>query len=114
MKVEKFKVIELIRELILAIDKEMVNYPKKDIELKNKIRLNTYDILELSYEANVTTNIEDKRKLMFKLISKIKVIDFLLNLSFDKKIISEKRYYSFGRRLDDIAKYINGWLKSLI
>lgn len=114
MKAEKFKIIELIRDLLIAIDKEMINYPKKEIELKNKIRTNSYEILELSYEANVTTNIEDKRKLMFKIISKIKVIDFLLNLSFDKNIISEKRYYSFGRRLDDIAKYINGWLKTLI
>ena len=114
MKAEKFKVIELIRELIIAIDKEMANYPKKDIELKNKIRLNTYEILELSYEANVTTDILDKKKLIFKTIAKLKVIDFLLNLSLDKQLISEKRYYSFGRRLDDVAKYLNGWLKTLI
>ena len=114
MKAEKFEVIELIRELIVTIDKEMANFPKKDIELKNKIRMNTYEILELSYEANITTYCEDKKKLIFKTIAKIKIIDFLLNLSFDKQLISEKRYYSFGRRLDDIAKYLNGWLKTLI
>lgn len=41
MKQEKFKVINFIRELIVTIDKELSNFPKKDIELKNRIR-NTY------------------------------------------------------------------------
>ena len=81
MKEEKFKVIQLIRELILVIDKELENYPKKDVEIKNRIRTSTYDILEISYEANVTENIELKKNLLNKIISKIKVIDLLLNLS---------------------------------
>lgn len=34
----------------------MDNYPKKDIELKHRIRENTFDILEIAYEAN---NVED-------------------------------------------------------
>ena len=114
MKEEKFKVIQFIRELILAIDKEMANFPKKDIELKNRIRANTYDILEIAYEANGVTNVEYKEELLLKIIAKIKVIDFLLNLSYDKKLITEKRYYSFGRRIDDIIKYTTGWLKAVI
>ena len=34
MKTEKFKVIQFIRELLVLIDKQMDNFPKKDIELK--------------------------------------------------------------------------------
>lgn len=29
MRVEKFKIIQFIRELILVVDKEMDNFPKK-------------------------------------------------------------------------------------
>ena len=83
MKKEKFKVINLIRELILLIDSKMENFPKKEIELKNRIRMNSYDILELSY------------------------------LSYDKEIINQKQYYKFGTKMDDITKYACGWLKSL-
>ena len=111
MKEEKFRVIQFIRELILAVDKELENYPKKELEIKN--RTCTYDILEISYEANVTENIELKKNLLNKIISKIKVIDFLLNLSYDKKLITEKKYYKLGQKLDDIIKYISGWLKKL-
>ncbi len=114
MKEEKFKVIQFIRELILSIDKEMDNFPKKDIELKNRIRSNSYDVLEIAYEANVTTDIEDKKKLIFRLLAKCKVIDFLLNMSFEKKLITEKKYYKLSQRLADIVKYANGWLKVII
>ncbi len=114
MKEEKFKVIQFIRDLILAIDKEMENYPKKDIELKNRIRSNSYDILEIAYEANMTTDIENKKELIFKIMAKAKIIDFLLNLSYEKKLITEKKFYKLGLRLEDIIKYASGWYKNIM
>lgn len=114
MKEEKFKVIQFIRELILKVDKELENFPKKDIEIKNRIRTSTYDLLELAYEANSIQNIIQKQELLNKMIAKIKIIDFLLNLSYDKKLITEKKYYKLGQSLNDISKYSNGWLKSII
>ena len=70
MKDEKFKVIDFIRKLIIKIDTELVNFPKKEIEIKNRIRINTYDILELAYLANETKSIEEKNKLLSQIISK--------------------------------------------
>lgn len=113
MKEEKFKVIQFIRELIIRTDKELDNFPKRDIEIKNRIRSNTYDLLEIVYEANITTDIENKKMLLFKSIAKIKIIDFLLNLSYDKQLITEKKYYKLGQKLDDISKYAIGWLKNI-
>ena len=113
MKIEKFKVINFIRELIIAIDKELSNFPKKDIELKNRIRSNSYDLLELAYEANNTADVENKKRLLEKVIAKIKVVDFLLNLSYDKMIINNKKYVKLGNKIDDITKYTVGWLKTI-
>lgn len=112
MKTEKFKVIQFIRELLILIDNQMDNFPKKDIELKNRIRMNSYDLLEITYEANSMQDVEYKKELLNKALAKIKVIDFLLNLSFDKQIINQKRYYKFGNKIDDITKYIIGWINS--
>lgn len=114
MKEEKFKVIQFIRELILRVDKELDNFPKRDIEIKNRIRTSTYDLLELSYEANSMQDMGFKKELLNRMIAKIKIIDFLLNLSFDKKLITEKKYLKLAEKLNDIAKYTNGWLKSSI
>ena len=82
----------LIRKLIVRIDSNLDNFPKKDIEIKNRIRNLSYDLLEYIYEANTTANNEFKIELLDKSIAKIKVIDFLINLSYDKQIINNKRY----------------------
>ena len=113
MKEEKFKVIQFIRELLVSIDKELNNFPKKDIEIKHKIRSETYDLLEIAYKANTTTNEARKKDLLEDAIAKIKVIDFLLNLSYDKQLINNKKYLKFGLKMDDIIKYLTGWLKKL-
>lgn len=113
MKAEKFKIIQSIRELILLIDKQMDNFPKKDIELKNRIRTNSFDILEIAYEANSVEDINYKKTLLQKMIAKIKIVDFLLNLSYDKQIITQKKYFKFGDKMDDIVKFTMGWIKSL-
>ena len=113
MKEEKFKIIQFIREFIIRVDKELDNFPKKDIEIKNKIRNESYDLLEISYEANNTSRKENRIDLLEKGIAKIKVIDFLLNLSYDKQIISSKKYVKFGDKLEDIIKYMSGWLRKI-
>ena len=115
MNHEKFKVLEYIRKLILLVEEELVNFPHKDIEIKNRIKQNSYDILELAYEANLkdASKLEEKKDIINKIIAKIKVIDFLINICSDKKIIATRKYLKFGRQLDDIMMYAAGWLKSI-
>ena len=113
MQKEKFKAINLIRELINKIDTNLDNFPKKDIEIKNRIRNASYDILELAYEANTSSNSNLKKELIDKCIAKLKVIDFLVNLCYDKKIINSKRYLKFGEAIDEVIKYLVGWRKSI-
>lgn len=113
MKQEKFNAINLVRNLIIKIDNNLDNFPKSDIEIKNRIRNLGYDLLEYIYEANTTLNNELKIVLLDRSIAKIKVIDFLINLSYDKKIINQKRYMKLGEAMDDIIKYIVGWKKSI-
>ncbi|MDO5556123.1 MAG: four helix bundle protein [Clostridia bacterium] len=111
MKEEKFKIIQFIKDLIIVIEKELINFPKKDIEIKNRIRTNTYDLLEICYQANATSNVEKKIELLEEAIAKIKVVDFLLNISYERELITHKKLIKIALKLDDIIKYISGWLK---
>ena len=113
MKEEKFKIIQYIRELIIHIDNNLDNFPKKDIELKNRIRNISYDLLEIAYEANTIQDKDEKKKMLEKLISKLKVTDFLLNICYDKQIINNKKYLKFREKIDDISKFTIGWIKSI-
>lgn len=111
MKEEKFKVLQFIREFIVRVEKELESFPKKDIEIKQKIKNNSYELLQIIYEANMTENMDKKIDLLEKAIANIKLLDFLINLSYDKELIPQKKYIKLSERLDDIIKYISGLLK---
>lgn len=113
MKEEKFKAIQFIREFIVRLDKELENFPKKDIEIKNRIKNEAYDLLEIAYTANVTANVDRKIELLENAIGKAKVVDFLVSLSYDENLIPSKRFIKLGEKLDDIIKYVSGWLKQI-
>lgn len=113
MKQEKFKIIQFIRELILYVDTSLENFPKKDVEIKNRIRNISYDLLEVAYKANETADKEYKMKLVEEVFAKVKVLDFFINLCYDKKIVNEKRYVKIGNIIGDIIKYSVGWYKAI-
>ena len=104
MKEEKFKVINFIRKLVLNLDSLLDNFPKKDIEIKNRLRNNSYDLLELAYQANMTVDKEKREEILDLTLAKVKIIDFLVNLCYDKQIINSKKYVKFGDSLEDINK----------
>ena len=54
-QIEKFKILNYIRELIVNIDKNMDNFPKKDIELKNRIRNANFNVRNVN-SGNVNAN----------------------------------------------------------
>lgn len=111
MKEEKFKVIQFTREFIVRVDKELDNFPRKDFEIKTKIRNCSFELLEMLYEANLVKNDIRKSELLERGFARVKLIDFLLNLSYDKEIISSKKYIKLGSKLNDIIMYMTGWLK---
>ena len=84
MKEEKFRVIQFSRELINAIENHLDNFPKKDIELKNRIKNISYDILENLYIANTVDKTDKKISILYHTIAKLKLLDCLLNLCFSR------------------------------
>ena len=112
MKTEKLKILELVKELNSVIDKYLVNFPHREIELKKKIKNSAYELLLITYEANITTSEVKKIDIQERAISLIKFIDFLVNQCYDKQIINSKRYFKYGELLENILKYYVGWINS--
>ena len=110
MKKDKFFILNLVKELIANIDKYLVNFPNKEIELKREIKENVYKMLLEVYEANSTTNIIKRKDIQESIVAKIGYLDFLINLCYDKQLINGKKYLKFGESLNYILKYVNGWL----
>lgn len=112
MKEDKFKIVNYVKELIIIIDKNLVNFPKREIEYKNEIRRCSYDLLLTVQEGNITSDMTKRISLIEKAIAEVKQLDFLINLCCDKQIINSKKYYKFGESLDRIIRYLVAWLNS--
>lgn len=109
MKYEKFKIVNMVKDLIANIDKNLTNFPKKEIELKKNIKDTAYNLLLILYEGNVTENRERRIEIQEKAIAKVKYLDFLINICYDKQIINGKKYIKFGESLEEIIRYIVAW-----
>lgn len=109
---DKLKIIELIKDLIGAIDTYLINFPHKEIELKRSIKEITYNLLVITQEANVTSNLNKRLDLQEKAISMVKVLDYMISRCYEKEIINGKKYLKFGESLENILKYLVGWLNT--
>ena len=114
IKEERFKAIQFIREIIIYLDKMLENFPKKDLEISRAIKEESYNMLKLAYLANVTSKKEERKKSLEQIIVSIKLLDFFVNITYDKKIINQKKYLKVAQKLDDIIRYVTGWLNATL
>lgn len=118
-----------LKKIMATLENKKINYLildrknnyREDEKYDNK-NLNRYDeYLEKSIKYvkrknqidEINNYLDEKRRLLEKLIAKLKIIDFLLNICYDNKIINSKKYLKFGEKIDDISKFTVGWIKSI-
>lgn len=89
----------------MMLDGIIINYPKRDYELRNRLMYDAYQVLEYVYEANYH-ELKDRKSFQIKAIMKLNLLDFYIEYSFKKKIISEKQSYRISSKLLNINKMI--------
>ena len=108
MNKDKFLINRYIKEFILVLDDYLLNYPKKYFELRNKLVNDSYNLLELVYLANYSNELA-RKNYQLKALMKTDIIDFYLEESYKKKIISEKQCLKLSNKLGVIHKMIYKW-----
>ena len=99
-----FKILNNTYKTINYINKILVNYPKKEMVLKQNIEKNNYELIECIFAYNVNDSSRIKEKYLKDFIVKLSMIDFYSNISFDKRIISQRQLEILGRNLLEIKK----------
>ena len=102
------KIVLRLKKTIIYVDKILDNFPKKELVLKQGISNSLYECLEYSYDVYYSNDINIIRTIL----TKLKMIDFYLKISFDKNIISRKNISNLGIHLRDITNMYYGWLKN--
>lgn len=98
-----------MKQFIMSLDNIIINYPRKENVIKDRLFNDSLDILYLIYKANYS---QDRRNIQIKILSKISMLDFYLERSLKKKYISEKECLKKSNQLLTITKMIHGWIKS--
>lgn len=70
-----------------------------------------YDLLENTYNGNINKN-DIRKKYQNKTIINLRMLDYYLKLSMNKKIISLKKYTTIGNYLLEINDLIIIWIRN--
>lgn len=94
---------------IMSLDEFVINIPKKDYIIKNRLYDDSLVVLELIYLANNIDN--SKRKdLQLQIVSKISMLDFYLEHAYFKRYISQRECLKRSTILNKITKMVYGWI----
>ena len=108
-KNDRFKLVTKCKEFIVFVNEIIINYPRKEFILKDRIINTSYDLLELIFITNLMEEKLDNQKIM---LTKISMLDFYLEESYHKQCISEKKLNKGCRQIEEMQKMIYGWVKS--
>lgn len=113
MKDDKFKIIVITKEFLFDLDDILCRFPNKEKVLKDKYKILIYEIIELIYESNylMLDKYRDERiRLQIKIISKISLLDLLLEESYRKGYITESIFRNKSKLLSELSIKIKGWI----
>ena len=76
-----------MKKFIMPLDNIVINYPRKDNAIKDRLFNDIFNILYLIFLAN---NSKDRRGIQVQILSKLSMLDFYFERSLKNKYISEK------------------------
>lgn len=109
---EKFLIIKNMKEFIMSLDNIVINYPRCEYFIKDRLFKDSYDILELMYKANYKIDDVKKKDIQLNILSKISMLDFYFEKSYKNKYISEKQCSNKCNQLLKITKMVYGWINN--
>ena len=107
-----FKILNNTYKTINYINKILVNYPKKEMVLKQNIEKNNYELIECIFAYNVNDSLRIKEKYLKDLLVKLSMSDFYTRVSsrvsYDKKIISRHQFEVISKFLLEVRRMVYG------
>ena len=107
-----FKILSKCERLIHYYHKLLVNYPGKEIVLKQNIQRTLYELVEYIYSYSINQVIRVKEKYLKDLIIELSMLNYYIELSYERKFISKHQRDVVGRYLIEIRKMVFGVIQN--
>jgi len=101
-----------LKKFILTLNDILINIPKKEYYIKNKIQDESYDLLRKVFFVN-NLYCKNRKQYMKDLLAGIAMLDFYMEYLYEKKCISLKQCNKKVNELRQINKMVHGWAKSV-
>ncbi len=109
---EKFKIVKETKLFISDLNNFIINVPRKDYIIRNKLYDTSLDLLYKIYLANNTKDNNIKLSIQTEIISQISLIDYYIEHSYTNKYITEKQCLKKINHLNKIRNMIYGWINA--
>lgn len=109
---ENFKLLSKLEILVSYIGKELVNYPKYNVVLRNQIELTMYNLIEYVHSYRISNVSRVRSKNMNDFIIKLSMLDYYMRISYEKKIINNHKLKVIGNYLLEIRMIAFGVIRS--
>ena len=107
---DKFLIVKYLKIFILNLDDMIINLPRKELYMKDKLLDTSLEILYSIYEANYINDKTLKKQKQIKILSQIHLLDFYIERLYEKKYISEKICLKKSNELSKISKMVYKWI----
>lgn len=110
---DKFKIIVIAKEFLFNLNDILCRFPNSEKVLKDKIKIVIYEILELIYDANylpLDKYNDDRIRIQINILSKISMLDLLLEESYRKGYITEGIFCDNSKKMSDLFIKVKGWI----
>lgn len=107
----EFLIVKRLKEFCLSIDSIVINFPKKELLIRERLLNDSLEILYDVFYVNLDKNIDSRNNYKKRIISKFNMLDFYVEYLFKKNIINKKVCEKVCRELNEMCKMIYGWLR---
>ena len=107
-----FALLNNSKKTINYINKQLINYPRSEVVLKQNIERTMYEIIELIFSYSINDIERIKMKYLKDLIIKLSMLDYYIATSFEKRIFSKKKFESISLFIIEIRKITYGLVKN--
>lgn len=107
-----FILLYKVEQTNLYISKELINYPKFYVVLRNQIELTMFQIIECIHSYRINTNKRIKEKNLNDIVLKLSMLDYYMKYSYENKIINQHKYCVIGKFLIEIRKITYGIIRN--
>jgi len=109
----KFKLLSQTEKVLAYLNRLLINYPKKDNNLKTHIENCEYSLMENIFAYNIQKSSRGKCRFLYDYLINLSMFDYYIRVSYHKKYISHHQLECITNMLIEIRKITYGIIKSL-